>query len=132
MDPGVRELFGEGRNFPTLATLMPDGSPHAVSVWSAVDGEHILFFTANERSQKARNVRRDPRVALSVVDLENPYRTARVRGEVVEVVTGERAGALVDAMSERYVGEPFPVREGHQVFVVEPRRASFSELPFTH
>ncbi|HWV86166.1 MAG TPA: TIGR03618 family F420-dependent PPOX class oxidoreductase [Capillimicrobium sp.] len=132
MDPGVRELFGEGRNFQTLATLMPDGSPHAVSVWSAVDGEHILFFTANERSQKARNVRRDPRVALSVVDLENPYRTARVRGEVVEVVTGERAGALVDAMSERYVGEPFPVREGHQVFVVEPRRASFSELPFTH
>lgn len=132
MDPGVRELFGEGRNFPTLATLMPDGSPHAVSVWSAVGGEHILFFTANERSQKARNVRRDPRVALSVVDLENPYRTARVRGEVVEVVTGERAGALVDAMSERYVGEPFPVREGHQVFVVEPRRASFSELPFTH
>jgi Pyridoxamine 5'-phosphate oxidase len=131
MDDGVRRLFGEGRNFPTLATLMADGSPSAVSLWSTVVGEMIAFFTANPASQKALNVGRDPRVALAVVDLANPYRTARVRGHVVEILDGEKAMEIIDQISIRYVGEPFPMRSG-QVFLVEPSHASYTELPFTH
>jgi PPOX class probable F420-dependent enzyme len=130
MDAQVRELFGEGRNFPTLATLMADGSPHAISIWSGVEGDRIVFFTGRE-SLKGRNIARDPRVALSVVDLENPYRTARVRGRVVETRDGDAAMDVVDRISRRYIGADFPMRTS-TLYVVEIERESFQELPFEH
>jgi PPOX class probable F420-dependent enzyme len=130
MDAQVRELFGEGRNFPTLATLMADGSPHAISIWSGVEGDRIVFFTGRE-SLKGRNIARDPRVALSVVDLENPYRTARVRGRVVETRDGDAAMDVVDRISRRYIGADFPMRTP-TLYVVETERESFQELPFEH
>jgi PPOX class probable F420-dependent enzyme len=130
MDANVRELFGEGRNFATLATLMADGSPHAISIWTGVEGDQLVFFTSPD-SVKGRNIARDPRVALSVVDLENPYRTARLRGRVVRTMDGDEAMRIVDRMSHRYVGADFPMRNS-TLYFVEVERASFQELPFDH
>jgi PPOX class probable F420-dependent enzyme len=131
MRPEIAQLFGEGRNYPTLATTMDDGAPHAVTIWSGVEDEHIVFFTSNPKSRKARNLARDPRVAFTCVDFTNPYRTARVRGRVVTTYEGDRAMETIDRLSERYVGQPFPVRHG-TVYVVEVGHEEFTELPFRH
>ena len=90
----VRELL-EGRNFAHLSTLLPDGSPHCVAVWIGTRGDQAYFFT-QERSRKARNLAKDPRVAISIVDRENPYRTAWLRGEVTETLHGDEALELID------------------------------------
>jgi PPOX class probable F420-dependent enzyme len=125
----VRELL-EARNFAHLATALPDGSPHSVPVWIGVEGDHVVFFTQPE-SRKARNLEREPRVAISLVDLENPYRSAQLRGRVVGTVEGEEALEIIDRLSVKYTREPFPMRSGI-VFLVEPERARETVLPFRH
>ncbi len=128
LDPDVRELF-EKPNYVHLATLMPDGSPHTVAVWSGfVDGDRLGFFT-QPASRKAKNVAKDPRVALSVVDRDNPYRMASVRGRVVEAVEGDAALEWMDRTAERYTGRPFPMRSG-TLYVIEPEKVHKMTLPF--
>jgi PPOX class probable F420-dependent enzyme len=128
-DDGLRELL-TARNFVHLATTLPDGSPHSVPIWATVEGDRIAFFTQST-SRKARNLARDPRVALSVVDEHNPYRNAQVRGRVVDTVEGEAALEIIDRISQQYTGEPFPMRSG-TVFLVEPERVNLVDLPFRH
>ena len=123
----VRDLL-TAPNLVHLATLMPDGSPHTVAVWADLEGDHIFFFT-QPQSRKARNLEQDPRVALSVVDRDNPYRSARVRGRVVATHTGDEALAMIDRLSQSYIGEPFPMRTG-TVYEIEAAHAGFLELPF--
>jgi PPOX class probable F420-dependent enzyme len=130
MKDGVAELFGTGRNFAGLATTLDDGAPHTVSIWTGVEGDDVVFFTSRS-SRKGRNIARDPRVALTVVDLENPYRTARIRGTVRETLDGDAAMKIVDRMSERYTGGPFAVRD-MTVYVVDIAHEEFVELPFEH
>jgi PPOX class probable F420-dependent enzyme len=125
----VRELL-EARNFAHLATTLPDGSPHSVPVWIGVEDDHVAFFT-QPGSRKARNLERDPRVAISAVDLENPYRSAQLRGRVVGTVEEEQALEIIDRLAVKYTGEPFPMRSG-VVFLVEPERARLTVLPFRH
>ena len=129
LPPEVRELL-EARNFAHVATVLPDGSPHSVPVWIGVEGDHVVFFT-QAQSRKARNLERDKRVAISLVDLEQPYRNAQLRGRVVGTVEGEKALELIDRLAVKYTGEPFPMRSG-VVFLVEPERARYTELPFLH
>ena len=102
ISPGLRRLLGEPA-FCQLATLMPDGSPQITQVWVETDGEHILINTI-EGSQKERNVRRDPRVAVNVVDPTNAWRIAMVRGRVVEVTT-EGAVGQIDRLAKKYLNE---------------------------
>ena len=78
----IKQLI-DGPNFAHLATLMADGSPQSVPVWVGREGDRILVCTG-EGSLKARNTRRDPRVALSIVDFRDPYREVQVRARVVE------------------------------------------------
>ena len=125
----VRALF-EGPNYAHLATVLPSGAPHSVPVWTATEGEHVVFFT-QPQSRKARNLERDPRVAFSITDHEHPYRMAQVRGRVVETVHGDAALAIIDRMAVKYTGAPFPMRSGI-VFLIEPERVQQMELPFTH
>ncbi len=87
----IRQLLDRA-NFAHLATLMPDGSPQSVPVWIGRDGDRIIVCTG-ENSLKAKNTRRDPRVALSIVDFDNPYVEAQIRGRVVERRTSCRAPA---------------------------------------
>ena len=129
LPPEVRELL-EARNFAHLATTLPDGSPHSVPVWIGVEGEHVVFFT-QPGSRKARNLERDPRVAISAVDAANPYRSAQLRGRVVGTVEGEEALEIIDRIAVKYTGEPFPMRSG-VVFLVEPEHARETVLPFRH
>ena len=113
-----------------LATLLPDGSPHSIPVWAIYEDGRIAFFT-QARSRKTRNLARDPRVALSVVDEANPYRNVQIRGRVVETVEGDAALAVIDRISQHYIGAPFPMRSG-TVFWIEPETVNFVELPFEH
>src|SRR5690606_10503669 len=95
LDPGVRDLFA-GANFVHLATLLPDGSPHSVAIWADVhDDDHVVFFTS-PTSRKARNLARDPRVAMSLVDRDDPYRTGLLRGRAVGTIEGDEGRAIVD------------------------------------
>ena len=130
LPPEVRKLLAEGANFAHLATVMPDGSPHAVPVWVTVEGDRIAFFT-QPGSQKAQHLEREPRIAISIVDHENPYRSAHVRGRVVDQLEGEAALEVMDRMSIRYTGSPFPFRQG-VLYLIEPESAAFRELPFEH
>jgi PPOX class probable F420-dependent enzyme len=108
ISPGFRKLLEEP------ATLMPDGSPHITQVWVETDGEHILINT-NEGSQKEKNERRDPRVAVNVVDPTNAWRIAMVRGRVVEVTT-EGAVEQIDQLAKKYLGqETYPFHRPDRV-----------------
>src|SRR5438477_123205 len=77
LTPDVRALLDEP-NFAHLATLLPDGSPQSAPVWIDVEGDRVLIATG-EGSLKARNTKRDARVSLSVVAMDNPYREAQQR-----------------------------------------------------
>jgi len=132
LSPDVRALLDEP-NFAHLATLMPDGSPQSAPVWVGVEGDHVLVATG-EGSLKAKNTRRDPRVSLSVVAMDNPYREAQLRGRVVE----RRPDAkfeIMDRISRKYTGKDFPMRanpEQRVVLVIEVQRARYTVLPFSH
>jgi PPOX class probable F420-dependent enzyme len=123
----VRTLF-EGANIAHVATLLPDGSPHSVAVWAGLTDGRPYFFT-QARSRKARNLRADPRLAISVVDRSNPYFTGWVRGRVADTVEGEPALELIDRLSVKYTGEPFPMRSG-TVYLIDAERCGALKLPF--
>ncbi len=125
----VRSLF-EGANYAHLATVLPSGAPHSVPVWTGVEGDRVVFFT-QPQSRKARNLERDPRVAFSITDHEQPYRMAQVRGCVVDTVHGEAALEIIDRLAVKYTGETFPTRSG-VVYLIEPERVQQTQLPFQH
>jgi PPOX class probable F420-dependent enzyme len=119
-------------NFVHLATVMPDGSPQSVPVWVGREGELVLICTG-ENTLKARNTQRDPRVALSVIDFQDPYQEAQLRGRVVERRPDPDLKYL-DPISHKYTGKPFPFRkpEGRVALVIEFDIASYTKLPFEH
>ena len=115
ISPGFKKLLSEPV-FAEIATLMPDGSPQITQVWVDTDGEHVLINTAENR-QKTRNVQRDPRVAVNVVDPKNAWRLASVRGKVVDVTT-DGADDLIDRLAQKDLGqEKYPNRRPGEVRV---------------
>lgn len=116
----VRALM-TARNYAHIATLMPDGSPHVSPVWADLDGGLIVVNTVEGRV-KTRNIRRDPRVALSVHDQEDPYRMVAIRGEAIEV-TRDGADEHIDALAKKYLGvNRYPNRRpGEQRVIVRIR-----------
>ncbi len=108
--------------------MLPDGAPHSVPLWTIVEDGRIAFFT-QAASRKARNLARDPRVALSVTDRANPYRRAWARGRVAATLEGDDALAVIDRISDAYIGAPFPLRSG-TVYLVEVDRSDVQTLPF--
>jgi PPOX class probable F420-dependent enzyme len=105
LDDGVRRL-AKGRNFAALTTLLPGGHPMTHVMWVDCDDEHLLINTETHR-QKARNLRRDPRVTVTIWDHQDPYRYAEVRGEAVETITGPEARAHIDELSRKYKGHEY-------------------------
>ncbi|MDE1728337.1 PPOX class F420-dependent oxidoreductase [Candidatus Nitrosotalea okcheonensis] len=92
----------EDKNLAFVATLMKNNSPQITPVWiDLVDGK-IIVNTAEGRV-KQRNVSRDPRVAISIVDRNNPYNMVTIRGQVVEQ-TVEGADEHIDKMAKKYLG----------------------------
>jgi PPOX class probable F420-dependent enzyme len=127
----IKQLL-DGPSFAHLATLMPDGSPQSAPVWVGRDGDRILVCTG-ESSLKAKNTRRDPRVALSIVDVADPYRETQLRGRVVERRSDPDL-KFMDPISLKYTGKPFPFRDpaGRVALVIEVERARYAKLPFEH
>ena len=110
------DLFSK-KAFANLATLMPDGGPQVTPVWCDFDGTYVIVNSARAR-QKDRNIRRSPRVALSIMDPDNPYRYLEVRGKVVEI-TEEGAAAHIDKMAKKYLGvEKYPYAQPGEVRVL--------------
>jgi PPOX class probable F420-dependent enzyme len=112
---GFQKLLHEPA-YCQLATVMPDVSPQITHVWVDTDGEHILINTA-EGSQKEQNVRRDPRVAVNVVDPAHAWRFGMVRGRVVDVTT-QGANQLIDRLAKKYLNvETYPFRRPEEIRV---------------
>jgi PPOX class probable F420-dependent enzyme len=126
-DEVAQDVF-DNPNFAHLATVMRDGSPHIVPVWIARDGERIVLVK-EEGSVGLRNVVRDPRVSISVVDRANPYRRVHVRGQASAVERGEPAVDWLHRLSLRYMGrehpEPLPAIAP---VIVEPSRVSSLQI----
>ena len=122
----------DGPNFAHLATIMADGSPQVAPVWVTREGDRILIGTSST-SLKARNAKRDPRVALSILDFANPYEEAQLRGRVVEQRPDPTLTAK-DATSHKYTGAPFPWRDPATsvTLVLEVDRVSYKKIPFRH
>lgn len=119
----ARHLF-EGKTFAHVATLMEDGSPQVSPVWIDVEDGVVLVNTAEGRL-KPKNLRRDPRVAVSVTNPENPYESLLIRGRATEL-TREGADEHIDALAKRYMEvDEYPLRKpGEERIIVriEPER----------
>ena len=131
LEPKVRALLSRP-NFAHLATLMPDGFPNVTPVWIGVQDDHILIGTG-ESSLKVRNLRRDPRLALSVVDYHDPYEEVQIRGRVLEF-RDDSSFAVLDEISRKYTGKEFSLRDpaGRVALVIEVEKARYTKLPFEH
>jgi PPOX class probable F420-dependent enzyme len=126
----VRELL-DAPNYVHLSTLRADGRPRNHVVWVGLEGDRILICTS-DLTWKAKDMRRDPRIALSVVDHVNPYRMAAAQGRVVEERADEGC-RLMDPISVKYTGARFPSRGPDRVcFVIEVEQAGHRTLEFVH
>jgi len=126
----VRSLL-TAPNYVHLSTLRRDGSPRNHVVWVGLEGDRILICTS-DWTWKAKDMRRDPRVALSVIDSDNPYRMAALQGRVVEERADEGCH-LMDPISIKYTGRPFPSRGADRVcFVIAVEKAGQRTLGFVH
>ena len=104
-----------------IATVMPDGSPQLTQTWVTTDGEHVVVNVV-DGLQKARNIARDPRVAVNIVDPDDASRHYAVRGRVIASTT-EGGAESIDEISQKYLGMPYPnfrgVPETRRVVTIE-------------
>ena len=111
-----KDLFGK-KAFAHLGTVMPDGSPQVTPVWCDFDGKHIRINSAKGRI-KDKNMRRNKRVAMAIMDPDNPYRYLEVRG-VVDEITEQGADAHIDSLAKKYLGlDKYPNRRPGEVRVL--------------
>jgi len=119
------DLF-EKQAFGNLGTLMKDGSPQVTPVWVDYDGTYVRFNSAKGRVKDV-NIRRDPRVSITLQDPGNPYRYLEIRGRVVEI-TENGADDHINKLSQKYLGKPvYPFRQPGEVRVtykIEPQKIS--------
>jgi PPOX class probable F420-dependent enzyme len=124
--PQYLDLVTTKKAFADLATVMKSGSPQVTPVWFDFDGTYIRVNSARGRV-KDRNMRRDPRVALSILDPDNPYRYLMIRGRVIQI-TEEGAVEHINKLAKKYRGvETFRSRtpdEVRVIYVIEPLRVA--------
>lgn len=131
LSPDARKLI-DGPNFAHFATLMPDGSPQSTTVWISRDGDMPIVSTT-DASLMSRNTRRDPRVSISIIDFKNPYEEVQIRGRVVDRRPDPEL-KIVDAISHKYLGKPFPMRhfKDRIVIFIEVEKEKYTKLPLEH
>jgi PPOX class probable F420-dependent enzyme len=117
LEPAVRRAL-EATPIAHLATVLPDGAPHVTPVFVGTEGEHVVVFTG-PGSRKARNLRRDARVALSVAPASDAFTPVVVRGRVARWLDGDDAWALVDRIAIAYTGHPYDRRLARVVALIE-------------
>ncbi|HUB69371.1 MAG TPA: PPOX class F420-dependent oxidoreductase [Acidimicrobiales bacterium] len=123
LDDNVKSL-AQGKNFAALTTLLPGGRPMTQVMWVDADNDHVLINTEVHR-QKFKNVSRDPRVTVTVIDAANPYHYAEVRGKVVEAVRGPQAREHIDKLSRKYTGQDYSntIQSERVILRIEPERS---------
>jgi PPOX class probable F420-dependent enzyme len=118
--------LAKGKNLATVVTLMPDGQPQALLTWVDTDGEHLLVNTEPQR-QRARNIRRDPRITVLIHSDQDPWDWSEVRGRVVGTVEGAEAREHIDELSRKYVGTDYrnPIGpQGRVILKVIPEKVN--------
>ena len=124
--PPIKNLF-EDKNLAFVATIMKDGSPQITPTWIDIQDNEILINTALGRV-KQKNVTRDPRIAVSIVDRNNPFHMVTLRGEVIDQITGELADNNIDKLAKKYLDkEKYPFRapgEKRVILKVKPTRVA--------
>ena len=118
--------LAKGQNLATVVTLMPDGQPQALLTWVDTDGEHLLVNTEPQR-QRAKNVRRNPRITVLIHSDSDPWDWSEVRGRVVDTVGGSEAREHIDKLSRRYTGADYgrPIGpDGRIILVIEPDKVN--------
>ncbi|MEU5340236.1 MULTISPECIES: PPOX class F420-dependent oxidoreductase [unclassified Streptomyces] len=113
-DDSVRALL-DGKNFAGVATLGPGGAPQNSVVWFKREGDTVLFSSTDGR-QKIRNLRRDPRISVSVYDLADPYTSVEIRG-TAEILPDE-GKRLPYELSHKYLGIDPPEEKDDEVRVI--------------
>ncbi|MGI5216371.1 PPOX class F420-dependent oxidoreductase [Nocardia sp. CA-290969] len=109
LDAQTRRLL-DGRNFATVATLEPDGSPQTSIVWMDREGDTVVFSSTADK-RKVRNLRADPRISITVIDSANPYRSVDIRGTAELIEDPEKA--LPRRLSQKYLGQDPPGEPEH-------------------
>lgn len=113
---GLKDMLKE-KVFAHLTTLMPDGSPQASPVWVDVEGDEIVVNTAENRV-KDKNMKRDPRVAISVTSVDNPYKAFMIRGRVTKHTT-QGGDAHIDKLAKKYMGvDSYPFRNAAETRII--------------
>lgn len=116
------KALATGKNFAALTTLAADGQPRTHVMWIDADDDHVVFNTTLGRA-KFKDVQRDPRVTVTVIDQTNPYRYIEARGRVVDTVSGEAAATHINDLSQRYTGTDYAADTSERVIVkVAPTR----------
>ena len=116
LDPALVAVL-DGTPIAHVASILPDGGPHSVPVWVGTHEDQVVIMTG-PGSQKARNLRRDPRVAISVTPADNPFLPIVLRGHVATWLSGEEGWAVVDAIAEKYIHAPYDRRQERVVAVI--------------
>lgn len=124
LDP-TAALLAQGPNFAVVTTLMPDGTPQSLPTWVDTDGKHLLVNTEIHR-QRYKNLQRDPRVTVLVVDKDDWYSWAEVRGHLVGEVRGPEVREHIDKLSQRYNGADYanPIRTERVILQIEQDHAN--------
>ena len=111
-------------SYGQIATLMPDGSPQVTQVWVDTDGTHVIVNSVATH-QKVRNIRRDPRVAITAHDPAKPFRVVSIRGRVVDITT-DGADEHIDQLAKKYLAvDAYPFRRPGQqrvILKIQPRK----------
>ncbi len=105
LEPTIRDL-AHGPNYAALTIIPPSGHPMTHVMWVDADDDHVLINTEAHRA-KAKAMDTDPRVTVAILDRDNPYHYAEVRGHVVGTVKGDAARAHIDALAVKYTGQPY-------------------------
>jgi PPOX class probable F420-dependent enzyme len=117
VDPELRTVL-DGTPIAHVATLLPDGSPHSVPVWIGVHDERVVIMTG-PASRKARNLRRDPRIAISLTPPDSPFQPVTLRGRVVTWLGGDEGWDVVDRIAHKYLGTSYGRDQERVVGVIE-------------
>ena len=121
----------QDRNFAFLSTLMSDGSPQVTPTWIDVEDDVVLINTAEGRI-KHKNISKDPRVAISIVDRNNPYNMVTIRGKVIQQ-TNQDADEHIDKLAKKYLGvDRYPGRSPNEkriILKIKPEKIFHQQPP---
>jgi PPOX class probable F420-dependent enzyme len=117
LDPELSGVL-DGTPIAHVATVLPDGGPHSVPVWIGTHDRYVVIMTG-PTSQKARNLDRDPRVAISLTPPDSPFQPVILRGRVVEWLDGDEGWAVVDQLAHKYLGAPYGRERERVVALIE-------------